>query len=139
MAVGEEGTGETEAFSGVFRALSEPLRLDIVRQITQVEELPCTTLEETLPISKSTISYHIKILSHAGLIQVRKEGRYYFYSLREDVFEHLLPGFLSRLGSQRLPVAAHKGALSQAMKPEVRTAGAPVSDRSSKSSLAAAT
>lgn len=96
-AVRSKDTDEGEAFSEVFRALSEPLRMDIVRQITQVDELPWTTLEQTLPISKSTISYHIKILSQAGLIQVRREGRYYFYRLREDVFEHLLPGFLSRL------------------------------------------
>jgi Helix-turn-helix domain len=49
------------------------------------DELACTTLEKTLPVTKSTISYHIKALVHAHLIHVRKQGRYYFYTLRRDM------------------------------------------------------
>ena len=41
-------------------------------------------LEQTLPVSKPTISYHTKILQQAGLLSVRKEGRNYFYALRRE-------------------------------------------------------
>jgi ArsR family transcriptional regulator len=85
------------AYYTIFDALREPLRLQIVRMIGSRADLPCTMLEQTLPITKSTISYHIKILYHAQLIEVRKEGRYYFYKLRREVFESYLPGFLQRL------------------------------------------
>jgi DNA-binding transcriptional ArsR family regulator len=81
----------------IFDSLSEPLRIDMIAQIASVDELPCTVLDETLPVSKSTISYHVKILYHAELIKVRKEGRYYFYKLQPDTFERYLPGFLDRL------------------------------------------
>lgn len=74
----------------VFKALGDPIRWSIVSQMALVDELPCLTLEETLPVSKPTISYHTKILHHAGLISVRKEGRNYFYSLRREVLRELL-------------------------------------------------
>jgi len=74
----------------IFKALGDPIRWSIVSQMALVDELACLTLEETLPVSKPTISYHTKILHHAGLISVRKEGRNYFYSLRRDVLHGLL-------------------------------------------------
>jgi hypothetical protein len=47
-------------------------------------------LGDTLPVSEPTISYHTKILHHAGLISVCKPGRNYYYSLRRDVLHKLL-------------------------------------------------
>src|SRR5207237_10708903 len=85
-------------YAEIFSALSEPIRIEIVGMIAGTDELACTVLDDTLPISKSTISYHIKILYHAGLIHVRKDGRYYFYRLRREVFEQYVDGFLDRLG-----------------------------------------
>jgi DNA-binding transcriptional ArsR family regulator len=75
-----------------FKALSDPIRWNIIGQIAQVDELACLTLERTLPVSKPTISYHIKILHNAGLISTRKAGRNYYYSLRRDVLRDLLDG-----------------------------------------------
>src|SRR5689334_21170447 len=88
-------------YSQIFGALSEPLRIRIIRMIVETDELACTRLEQTLPISKSTISYHVKVLYHAGLISVRKDGRYYHYRLKRDVFKHYLPGFLDRFGGNK--------------------------------------
>jgi DNA-binding transcriptional ArsR family regulator len=79
----------------VLKALSDPIRWDIVQQIGAVEELPCATLETTLPISKPTISYHTKILVQARLIQVRKRGRNSFYTLNKDVVRRLVEEFWS--------------------------------------------
>jgi DNA-binding transcriptional ArsR family regulator len=69
----------------VFKALGDPVRWSIITQIGAVDELPCAELEQTLPVSKPTISYHTKILHQAGLLTVRKQGRNYFYALRRDV------------------------------------------------------
>ena len=68
----------------IFKALSDPIRWNIVLQMASVDELACVTLEDSLPVSKPTISYHIKTLYQAGLINVRKSGRNYFYSLRRE-------------------------------------------------------
>ena len=74
----------------IFKALSDPVRWSIIVQMAAVDELACVTLEDTLTVSKPTISYHTKILYHAGLISVRKSGRNYYYSLRRDVLHKLL-------------------------------------------------
>lgn len=103
-------------YAQIFEALSEPIRMQIVRQIASADELACTTLDETLPVSKSTISYHIKILSHAQLISVRKDGRYYHYRLRGEVFEHYLPTFLDRM------VGSGKRARTSRQKRQLATA-----------------
>lgn len=55
-----------------------------------MDELACIALEDTLPVSKPTISYHLKILRDAGLISTRKEGRNCYYSLRRNVIEGLI-------------------------------------------------
>lgn len=105
-----------EQYSAVFAAMSEPARMDILLRIAETPELACTVLDETLPISKSTISYHIKILYQAGLIEIRKEGRYYFYRLRPDVLESLAPGLLDGMLRARAskPAAAAARALPAA-------------------------
>lgn len=74
----------------VFKALGDPIRWSIVQQMAATDELACSTLEETLPISKPSISYHTKILTQAGLISVRKQGRNYFYTLRREVLRALV-------------------------------------------------
>ncbi len=74
----------------VFKALSDPIRWNIVQQIAQQDEFACSVLEDTLPVSKTTISYHTKILTQAGLIEVHKRGRNYFYTLRRDVLREVI-------------------------------------------------
>ena len=73
-----------------FKALGDPIRWSIMQQMAQVAELPCAVLEDTLPVSKPTISYHTKILVQAGLISVRKEGRNFFYTLNRDVLRSVV-------------------------------------------------
>ena len=74
----------------VFKALGDPIRWSIIQQVAQADELACSLLEDTLPVSKPTISYHTKILTQAGLLETRKRGRNYFYCLRRDVIGELL-------------------------------------------------
>lgn len=74
----------------VLKALGDPVRWEIIQQMAQQEELACSLLEDTLPVSKPTISYHTKVLNQAGLIEVRKRGRNYFYVLRRDVLHELM-------------------------------------------------
>jgi DNA-binding transcriptional ArsR family regulator len=96
----------TDQFVTVFAALSEPIRVRMLQMMVQKgeEDLPCTSLDEELPIAKSTISYHVAILRRAGLIGVRKAGRNYFYQLRHETFETVAPGFLEHLAETEEPI-----------------------------------
>lgn len=92
-----------DVYENIFKALGQRVRLQILAMIVATDELACTTLEEVLPISKPTISYHIKTLREAGLIKVRKEGRNYFYRLRPEVVEQFLPGWVEQLADEAVP------------------------------------
>jgi len=86
----------------VFKALSDPVRWSIIEQLAARAELPCRELEDTLPVSKPTISYHVRVLSQAGLLDTRKRGRNYYYSLRHDVVRQLVSDLGALLPGLRL-------------------------------------
>ncbi|HVW42438.1 MAG TPA: metalloregulator ArsR/SmtB family transcription factor [Amycolatopsis sp.] len=96
----------TDRFVTVFAALSEPVRVRIIQMMLEnaPADLPCTTLDEELPIAKSTISYHVGILRRAGLVEVHKAGRNYFYQLRTDRMEAYAAAFLDHLRAQSAAV-----------------------------------
>lgn len=73
-----------------FKALGDPVRWTIVRQMAEQPELAGSVLDEALAISRPTISYHIRILTQAGLVEVSKRGRNHYYTLRHDVLRTLL-------------------------------------------------
>ncbi|HWE32731.1 MAG TPA: metalloregulator ArsR/SmtB family transcription factor [Solirubrobacteraceae bacterium] len=77
---------------GVLHALSDPVRLGIVESLRGGDELSCGALEA--PVSKSTLSHHLKVLRDAGVTQTRADGVHRFVSLRRDDIEALFPGLL---------------------------------------------
>ncbi len=79
----------------VLQALSDPVRLEIVRQLAGCEEsagLPCGKIE--LEVTKSTASHHLKTLRNAGITAEREEGTRKFVWLRKAEVEALYPGLL---------------------------------------------
>lgn len=76
----------------VLHALSDPIRLCIVRQLAESEALACGTFCETAP--KSTMSHHFKVLRQAGVIQQRSEGTSCFNTLRRLDLDARFPGLL---------------------------------------------
>jgi DNA-binding transcriptional ArsR family regulator len=109
----------------IFKALSDPVRWSIIVQMASVDELACITLEDTLPVSKPTISYHTKILQNAGLISTRKAGRNYYYSLRRDVLGGLLDS-LWELAPAPMSVVSTQNGSMQAGRRQKRTDPASV-------------
>ncbi|WP_372672389.1 ArsR/SmtB family transcription factor [Amycolatopsis kentuckyensis] len=78
---------------GVLRALADPVRLGIVRQLAAADcELSCGTL--TVPVTKSTITHHLSILRQAGVVAGRQEGTTRFNRLRRKDLDALFPGLL---------------------------------------------
>jgi DNA-binding transcriptional ArsR family regulator len=113
----------------IFKALSDPVRWNIIVQMASVDELACVTLEDTLPVSKPTISYHTKILYHAGLINVRKSGRNYYYSLRRDVLHKLLDDLWELAPTPRQVAAEQDGHVAVGRRQKRGAQGPPTSAR----------
>jgi DNA-binding transcriptional ArsR family regulator len=77
---------------GILYALGDPIRLEIVKRLAIEGEQTCVGLE--LPIAKSTLSYHLKVLREAGVIYCRKEGTQQINSLRREDLDALFPSLL---------------------------------------------
>lgn len=73
-------------------ALAHERRLDVFRQLVQTgpEGLTAGTLAHRLDVSPSALSFHLKDLVRAGLIQPRHEGRQIFYSARFETMNGLI-------------------------------------------------
>jgi DNA-binding transcriptional ArsR family regulator len=62
------------------KALSDPLRLQIIQSLRQ-GELAVSDIAALLEAEIVNISHHLKILKNAGLVLSRREGRYIYYRL----------------------------------------------------------
>jgi DNA-binding transcriptional ArsR family regulator len=80
------------ALTDVLHALSDPVRLEIVRELADRGECPCGML--SVPVAKSTLSHHLRVLRDAGLTRTRAEGVQRLVSLRDDDVERRFPGLL---------------------------------------------
>ncbi len=65
----------------LFKALSDKNRLRIVAALSRYEELCACQITELLRVTGATVSRHLSILQHAGLIQSRKDGRWVYFRL----------------------------------------------------------
>jgi DNA-binding transcriptional ArsR family regulator len=81
----------------VFSALSDPTRMEMFEMIMERGEVGCREFDEIFPLRKSTISYHTKMLNAAGLIETRRDGRFFYYRPRLDDLREELPGLIALL------------------------------------------
>ena len=80
--------------AGLLQALSDPVRLTIVRQLDEAgsDGLTCGQLD--IPVGKSTCSHHLKVLLHAGVTAEREEGTRKHVRLRRDELDERFPGVI---------------------------------------------
>ena len=72
-------------FELIAKALADPRRMALLESIASQREYSCHKLCEQFPVSKGTISHHMKELVRAGLVHARREGQYRIYEVRREV------------------------------------------------------
>lgn len=72
----------------LFHALSDETRLSIVAMLRDGERCVCE-LQDSLDAAQSRLSFHLKVLKDAGLVNDRKDGRWVYYSLNSHAFREL--------------------------------------------------
>jgi DNA-binding transcriptional ArsR family regulator len=86
--------------TGVLHALSDPVRLEIVRALaTEGSELRCGAFE--LPVTKSTSTHHFRVLRESGVIEQVASGTAVVNRLRRDDLDARFPGLLDSVLSAR--------------------------------------
>lgn len=93
---------ESTELAHLFKTLADPTRVEILR-LLMAGEVSCVAFDEVLPVSKSTVSYHLRALRAAGLIAARKDGKFHHYHLERERLEDALPGLLATLDPITLP------------------------------------
>lgn len=76
----------------LFKALSDPIRLEIADMLSCGELCACKILER-FNVTQPTLSHHMKILCDCSLVNGRKKGKWTYYSLNAETVsllkEHL--------------------------------------------------
>lgn len=65
-----------------FRALGDETRLRLLEVLTSGER-NVAELMEALGLGQSLVSHHLRALREAGLVMVRREGRWVYYTIAE--------------------------------------------------------
>jgi DNA-binding transcriptional ArsR family regulator len=75
-----------------FDALSQETRLDALRLLIQAghEGMPAGEIGDRLGIRQNTMSVNLKILSQAGLVSARRDGRTVRYAADFDALQRLV-------------------------------------------------
>jgi ArsR family transcriptional regulator, arsenate/arsenite/antimonite-responsive transcriptional repressor len=82
--------------AAILKALADPRRFELLERIAKAGcPLGCSDALAALPISAATRSHHIKELETAGLIEVKREGKFAYLSLRPGVLGALAAGLAS--------------------------------------------
>jgi ArsR family transcriptional regulator, arsenate/arsenite/antimonite-responsive transcriptional repressor len=91
-----ESNMDTHASLAALAALAQENRLAVFRLLVQTGPagLAASKIAEHLAIPPSSLSFHLKELSNAGLLASRQEGRFVIYAANIDTMNGLI-GFLT--------------------------------------------
>ena len=87
---------EAQAAVAALAALAQESRLAIYRLLVEAGPtgLAAGEIGAALKVAPATLSFHLKELSHAGLVASRQEGRFIYYSASYERMNALL-GYLT--------------------------------------------
>ena len=67
--------------SELLRALTHPLRMQILEFIDQNDQINVNKIYNTLNLEQSITSQHLRILRNAGIVETKRDGKFIYYSI----------------------------------------------------------
>ncbi|MFE5321898.1 ArsR/SmtB family transcription factor [Paenibacillus sp. NPDC056579] len=90
-----EDNEEVKQAVKVYKALGEPTRIKTAMLLTEEMKLRCSDIGSKLEsVAGSTRSHHLKQLTECGLLTLRKDGTYIYYSVNKQVAQKYAPYLL---------------------------------------------
>ena len=80
MAVATRSTVDVDRAVTLFHALSDATRIEILRMLRDGERCVCE-LQDELDAAQSRLSFHLRVLREAGLVNDRRDGRWSYYRI----------------------------------------------------------
>jgi len=92
MKQGKAAAADIDRLAGMMDAMGAPQRLRIMRLLLAAHPhgMPAGEIQGEMEIPASTLSHHLDRLRQAGLVRVRREGTYLWYSAETEALEALL-------------------------------------------------
>ena len=90
---------EDITLNGVLGALSDPMRLQILRKLLESRDrsMSCSAAAPCAEMAKSTLSHHFRVLRDAGLIRTTKQGVENLNTVRWGEVNARFPGLLKTI------------------------------------------
>lgn len=83
MADEHSSAAEVAACANYLKALGDPVRLQIVKALKS-GPLTVSDLTELLELEMANVSHHLRVLYHARIVTIEKEGKYSYYQLNNE-------------------------------------------------------
>jgi DNA-binding transcriptional ArsR family regulator len=112
---------ETSSALAALAALAQETRLAVFRHLVQAgpEGVTAGLIGEALGVAPATLSFHLKELSHAGLVNSRQESRFVWYAANYKAMNGLI-AYLTENCCRGRPQLCAPGAGAAARKPARR-------------------
>ncbi|HEX3905909.1 MAG TPA: metalloregulator ArsR/SmtB family transcription factor [Polyangia bacterium] len=96
---------DDRALVKALKALGDATRFRMMQEIAAAGELSCGQVADRFDISQPTISHHLKILTEAGILVTRHEGKHHYTSVNHPLLAELGLSLRARLspGAARRP------------------------------------
>ncbi|TPI49307.1 winged helix-turn-helix transcriptional regulator [Mesorhizobium sp. B2-4-7] len=124
----------------IFEALSSPVRRKILAYVAH-HELSAGDIAGRFDMSKPSISQHLQLLEHAGLVLSEKRGKFVYYRQAPNTLASTLTGFVQEICPVGRPIRRESKALARKAKApgakDQQVAKIPVAKASAAKSLAA--
>ncbi|MDU0313296.1 metalloregulator ArsR/SmtB family transcription factor [Phycicoccus sp. M110.8] len=89
MATSPVTAADAERLAPMFKALGDPVRLQMVSMIAARPELCVCEITPAFDLSSGTISHHLRTLREAGLVDCERRGTFVYYWIRPEALEAL--------------------------------------------------
>ena len=89
MATSPVTAADAERLAPMFKALGDPVRLQMASMIAARPELCVCEITPAFDLSSGTISHHLRTLREAGLVDCERRGTFVYYWIRPEALEAL--------------------------------------------------
>ena len=107
LELGQERTQEASEARDLriyLRTVGDTVRLQVLRQLAQNDEMSVTELVRAVRVSQPLLSWHLGVLKRIELVFVRRDGRLVWYSLNRPAICAYRERFDEWVGEMRVPL-----------------------------------